>query len=75
MDDGFWAIGAERMKARQPHQVPLSNRCRAIFAQARKLARQLAPDAAVIFPAWRGSATTFSDAVFSDILEDLGLKT
>jgi integrase len=66
---GLWTIPAERMKARQPHQVPLSNRCREIFAEA----RQLEPDAPVIFPAWRGGAATFSDAVFADILEDLKL--
>ncbi|MBX9925068.1 MAG: integrase arm-type DNA-binding domain-containing protein [Hyphomicrobiaceae bacterium] len=66
---GLWTIPADRMKARQPHQVPLANRCREIFAQA----RQLAPDAGIIFPAWRGGATTFSNAVFADILEDLKL--
>jgi integrase len=70
LDTGLWTIPAERMKARQPHQVPLSNRCREIFAEA----RHLAPDAAVIFPAWGGGATIFNDAVFADILEDLHLS-
>lgn len=48
LDDASWTIPAERMKASRIHRVPLSERCREILRQVRKL------DPVFVFPATTG---------------------
>ena len=63
----LWTIGADRMKARTEHIVPLSERCVAIL----ETVRAAYPTATICFPNSKGNP--FSDMVFTKTLRDMGL--
>lgn len=63
----IWTIGADRMKARTEHIVPLSERCVAILATV----RAAYPTATLCFPNSKGMPV--SDMVFTKTLRDMGL--
>ncbi|SFQ55744.1 Integrase [Roseivivax halotolerans] len=49
VDAGIWEVPAERMKARRPHRVPLSDEALAVLEEVKGL------DPELVFPAIRGS--------------------
>ncbi len=63
----IWTIGADRMKARAEHIVPLSERCVAIL----EAVRAAHPTATLCFPNSKGKP--FSDMAFTKTLRDMGL--
>jgi integrase len=60
-----WIIPKERMKARTPHRIPLSQRCLEILS----LARRLKPDSSLIFEASK-RGRPLSDMTFLKHLRD-----
>ena len=66
-DSRQWSVPGERMKAGQPHRVPLCNRARALLAQA----RTIADGSGLVFPSPTGRA--LSDATLSKLLRELGI--
>ena len=66
-DGDVWTIPGERMKARRPHRVPLSNRAVEILHEA----RSLADPSGLVFPSPRGR--TLSDSTLSKLLREIGL--
>lgn len=63
-DDKIWTIPATRMKAKQPHRVPLCDRVMEILTDARAL--QLHDE--LVFPSSRG--TPLSDMALTKLLRD-----
>jgi integrase len=59
-----WTVPAERMKAKEVHQVPLSNRALEIL----KTQREKYPDSEIVFPSQRG--VVLSDMVLTKFLRD-----
>jgi integrase len=66
LDACVWRVPAERMKARTPHIVPLSERCLEILAQARKMVSSTG----LVFPS--ASGDNLSDMTFTKLLRDMG---
>ena len=65
LDFATWTVPAERMKAKRPHRVPLSQRALDILSEA-----ETVRDASgLIFPSPRGR--TISDGTLSKLLRDL----
>lgn len=67
-DEPTWRIGAERMKMRRPHIVPLATQCVALL-------RELEPvtgPTGYVFPSLRGPSTPMSEATITAALRSLG---
>lgn len=70
LDAGLWTIPAERMKAREPHTVPLSR-------QAVEIVRALHPltgHLAVLFPSRNGEGRVISENTVLKVIERMGYK-
>jgi len=70
LDAGLWTIPAERMKAREPHTVPLSK-------QAAEIVRALHPltgHLAVLFPSRNGEGRVISENTVLKVIERMGYK-
>ena len=68
LQEATWTVPAERMKAGEPHRVPLSRRALAILGEA----RNLSDGNGLVFPALR-SRGVLSDMVFTQLLRRLDL--
>ena len=66
-DSRQWSVPGERMKAGQPHRVPLCNRALALLAQA----RTIADGGGLVFPSPTGRV--LGDATLSKLLRELGI--
>ena len=64
----LWTIPRQRMKTRQEHTVPLSQRCLAILEEA----RALRPASQLLFPSSR-TGRVITDKVFMRLLHDNGV--
>lgn len=70
LDAGLWVIPAERMKAREPHTVPLSK-------QAVEIVRTLHPltgHLAALFPSRNGEGRVISENTVLKVIENIGYK-
>lgn len=67
MDKKVWTIPADRMKAKKPHRVPLTDRCMAILKEAKSLKQD---DSELIFPGTR-SDKPLSDMTLSKLMKEL----
>ena len=68
LQEATWTVPAERMKAGEPHRVPLSRRALAILGEA----RNFSDGNGLVFPALR-SRGVLSDMVFTQLLRRLDL--
>ncbi len=66
-----WTIPANRMKAKKPHVVPLSNTAMEVIEQAKKLPGN---DSNLIFPG-TGKGKALSDATLSKLLRELNIES
>ncbi len=64
-----WVIPGERMKAKQPHRVPLTRRCLQILEDVKDYQIERSD---FIFPTPRGKV--LSDSTFSKLLRELGIN-
>lgn len=67
MDKKVWTIPAERMKAKKPHRVPLTDRCMAILKEAKALKKD---DSDLVFPGTRADKP-LSDMTLSKLMKEL----
>ena len=67
MNASEWTIPAERMKAKRPHRVPLSQRAVDVLHEA----REIADSSGLVFPSPTGRA--LSDSTHSKLLRELGI--
>ena len=67
MDKKVWTIPAERMKAKKPHRVPLTDRCMAILKEAKALKQD---DSDLVFPGTRADKP-LSDMTLSKLMKEL----
>jgi len=65
-----WTIPADRMKAKKPHKVPLTDRCIAILEEAKLLKKD---DSDLVFPGNRAHKP-LSDATLSKLMRELGIQ-
>lgn len=65
-----WTIPGDRMKAKRPHRVPLSERCVAILNEAKRLKQA---DSGLVFPGTK-SGKPLSDMTLSKLMKELGIK-
>ena len=70
LDAGLWVIPAERMKARQPHTVPLSRQALEIIRAVQPLTGHLP----VLFPNRNGAGAVISENTVLKVIERLGYK-
>lgn len=70
LDAKLWSIPAERMKAREPHRVPLSTEAFALLAEVQGL--DLRSRDGLVFPA-PSSGRALSDMSLTKLLRDLGV--
>lgn len=68
VDGDVWTVPAERMKQRKPHRVPLSARCLAILAEAKKVG----DGSGLIFPS-AATGRALSDNTLSKLVRELGI--
>jgi integrase len=64
----LWTIPPERMKAREPHVIPLSSRALEIFDQT----ESIYPGSGLVFPG-AGEGKPLSDMTLTKVLRDFGL--
>ena len=69
-DAGLWVIPAERMKAREPHTVPLSRQA----VEALKELRPLTGHGEHLFPSRTGDGKVISENTVLKVIERLGYK-
>lgn len=70
LDNALWSIPGNRMKAGQPHVVPLSTQAVAVFRRALELRTDKAK---LVFPGAR-SGSPLSDMALLKVMRDLGLE-
>ena len=70
LDAGLWVIPAERMKARQPHTVPLSRQAVEVIRALQPLTGHLP----VLFPNRNGAGAVISENTVLKVIERLGYK-
>ena len=68
LDRATWVIPFERMKAREEHRIPLSQRCLEILSEV----RAMFPRSQLVFPSKGGAP--LSDMTLTKVLRDLGLE-
>jgi integrase len=71
LDDALWRIPAERMKARNPHLVPLSRQAVTVLRELRPLTGR----GRYVFPSNRTNARPMSDNTLNACLRRLGYET
>lgn len=69
-----WTIPASRMKAGQPHQVPLTGRAREILADMDMLRAQDRPDTGLVFPGQKTKRSKLETPPLSDMTLSAVLK-
>ncbi|CAG0994372.1 Prophage integrase IntA [Methylophilaceae bacterium] len=69
-DAGLWVIPAERMKAREPHTVPLSRQALAVLAELRPLTGH----GEHLFPGRNREGSIISENTVLKVIERLGYK-
>ncbi|MBA4381645.1 MAG: integrase [Sideroxydans sp.] len=70
LDAGIWTIPAERMKARAPHTVPLSNQAVEVIRALQPLTGHL-PN---LFPSRNGKGAVISENTVLKVIENIGYK-
>ncbi len=70
LDAGLWTIPAERMKARQPHTVPLSRQAVEVI----KALQPLTGHQPVLFPNRNGNGAVISENTVLKVIENIGYK-
>ncbi len=70
MANAVWHIPAERMKMRQPHDVPLSTQAMAVLKEVWSLSE----DGALVFPSIRSIQRPLSDGAFNSALRRMGYE-
>jgi len=68
LENAEWTIPGERMKAKRPHRIPLSQRCLEILKDAKKLS----DGASYVFPG-NTKGNPLSDTTLSKLLKELGV--
>jgi integrase len=66
LEKKVWAIGAERMKTKRPHRIPLTRRMLEILAEAKTLNRS-----DLVFPGPDGKKP-LSESAFKELLDRMG---
>ena len=67
LDKKVWTVPADRMKAKKPHKVPLTDRCMAILEEAKLLKKD---DSDLVFPGTRADKP-LSDMTLSKLMKEL----